>query len=1150
MVSTYSVIFNSGQGTQFEYEPGGNVDYFTITNSDQSYYQNASLRIHNLSTDNEGYLDLNNTLKIYIDNELEFDGYVNRIQKSLEGVRVYDIQAIGRTYDLWRFITSSNTKYNSKYSSYIVSSLVHDYCSGNGVYISPPKIGSTLGSYINEITFSDMEIGSCIGRMAQMDGYSFFVDSDKVLNYYQPKLSPQFTVDESDVIEMSPHEKSDDSMRNSILVIGSVEYEKYSENTESPDGYYYISGHNKSDGAISDATYIAQRMKIPNNLHFDRLSSVKLYVDRSSGDNTPYYLKGSIRKDDDGSPSSNSTIFPVSNAFVSSDSMKFIGTDIMSPPDWTPYYSYPNPDSIDISGGQTIWLVFNYDGASSDKYWKLAYSNLSNLSYGEDPDGNGLKITNDPNLVGTLSAPYSGSIPYKKMEGLGDKSCGKCGNTSYWIGGEYGILGPTNRMYGTTFTVGTIADNSRYLLSGVSIYCFISGLNGDEIIKQVIYTLDDDDKPKDVLITKSLAVGEGDVMPSGGINDADWFWFPFSTNTYLEGGRKYALVYSGQTSGSTAAYTFAEDRAFNIPVSSSFSDPYVGGKLYRINSAQDSNTGELDSTYIYFNISSTAYPYNYGSIDYDSSHEHIIFHVSSVGLSPQDGYTSGSIRYKEFGITGGGITTDLGEFIISCNIENYTGGNYTSQPKSDAYEKYHSKLIFGLFDPTSPGGNDYNPTMGFEFNLDLSSQRKLIYNETTTVGTQGFYGAYWHAQTFTSDFPFILTDLYSYTKKMLGGTITFWAFIEKTDASHHPDGNPLASGSVTTSNGNFLFHRHNMNNNIYISANMEYAIVLKCEHGDTSNCPAYGKNINVSNPYEDGSCYVTTDGGSSWQLYTSWASWPASYDDMPFKLYGFVDKAVRPVLCTNIDDSTPQNPQYVTGDWFATGAKTYKCQLDGSNFLFYIDGSLKQTWDVSNVTLNGNYKFGAGNEYDWSGFRFILVDGAGCKYSSGTIGEISGNIKYISVPATDLILSRSTDSGQTWTNDSSKHLLYSIGWNYDNVRGEAESDTIDKYGKHFYKVNENLLNTYVDCENYAERLMDTYQSGISTGEITIDGRTDVDIKTKFRYSGTNLDLKDKFVISQYEQIFDKDGFRTKIIYGEAPYDIARKVANLESEVYE
>jgi len=1135
----YDVIFQSGQTDQFKYETYSNVSDINITKSDQSYYQSTTLTLYDISQDDEDSLDINNTLKIYIDDDIIFDGYVNRVKRSIAGKRKYTIQAIGRTYDLWRFTTSSTTSFTNKYTSYIVSSLVSDYCSGNGYVVYPPKIGPASGSFIDYVELFDMEIGSCVGRMAQFDGYSFFVDEDGILNYYEPKETEQFTVTESDIIKMSEIDESDDSMKNDILVLGSVQYEKFSEKLSAPDGYIYISG-TATDGG--DGRYIAQKITVPDDLHADKISSIKLYIDRSIGDNTPYYLKGSITKDNDGEPSSNVELYPGICFYASSDSLKFIGTDVIAPPDWTSYYTYSSPESFPISGGQAIWLVFNYDGASSDKWWKLGYGEFNTIEYGAPNN----EIDFDPNFTETFKWPSTGASAERY---------------EYYDSGDdaYVETAIYSQHYCQTFTVGTVGDCDTFIFSGVAIKGYLVKCDGDEEITFSLTTLDEDGKPDTILSQQSAVVGKGDQpgdFPSS-LSNVDWYYIGFEDRIKLDGGSSYAIKVSGN-------WSVAAGEQLYWAVDSS-SPSYAGGTC-RLYVTLPPNIWTDTGYDAMFKISGLQVGHKYGDVGYDDGDQHIYFHVSSIGYAELYEFSNeGSRRYRDFGISSGGVTSDLPYFVISANINSYWSGNQdTSFPKYEEYGKYNSRLMIGIFDPTSPNGLDYNPMIGLEFDLQNYYQYETYYYDYVTDDVRVFgeypdstYGGTYYTVIGTSAFDKISRTLIKFDLSELPSDIEIiYAYVSMKVIICGPgaDDQPIDIHRNTESWDESTVTWNN--------APAYDATPTTLIYGAESTIDPTTRwtTFDVTEDVRDFVNGIETNYGWTFKAetepgdmnsYNVYNTKEASTDKPRFNVCYRKWRRVKPFLSTDITDSSPSLPQYRAGDWEVTGAKSYKCQILGTNFLFYIDGVLEQTWDISNITLDGNYKFGDGNVYNWSGFRIQLID-----TTSGNTGEvfnfagISGNINYIEVGTATDHLSVSDDSGQTWTNHEDKHLIYSVGWNYDNVRGTAtDDDSIATYGKHFYKVSEELLTTHVDCENYAQRLLETYSGTASVGNLTINGNPDINIRSKFRLSGSNLNVDENLIIAQYTHSINKDGFTSEISYGEAPYDIARKIANLEGTVY-
>ena len=69
------------------------------------------------------------------------------------------------------------------------------------------------------------------------------------------------------------------------------------------------------------------------------------------------------------------------------------------------------------------------------------------------------------------------------------------------------------------------------------------------------------------------------------------------------------------------------------------------------------------------------------------------------------------------------------------------------------------------------------------------------------------------------------------------------------------------------------------------------------------------------------------------------------------------------------------------------------------------------------------------------------------------------------------------------------------------------------------------------------------------GSITIDGRTDMATEYRFSSNLTNFGITDIWDVISYQQIIDQQGFRTIINYGKPEFDIAKRISDLEREVY-
>jgi len=714
----------------------------------------------------------------------------------------------------------------------------------------------------------------------------------------------------------------------------------------------------------------------------------------------------------------------------------------------------------------------------------------------------------------------------------------------------------------------------------------------------------------------------------------------------------------------------------------------------------------------------------------------IDFYAWCRGYAPSGNFSnSGSRRYRDFDITGGAVQTDQLIFIISANILQYKSGQW-GYPKSDNYNKYNPRLMIGIYDSTAPHGFDYNPMIGFQFNLDDPGRHKQIYEYFDTE-----YNAFGYsqdqdeeiAQTFTIGNTGANESFYLYAIKLplntLGSYIDFTFRIYNT-TSGTPTGSPIKEWSHTISSNGWVLIKSS-EPLIQLISGTTYAFSITPMNGGTDCCNLQG-SYDASNPY---------DGGKMWKKNGSWSTPPGLDDtyDIYFKIYGtpFPFKSVSPFLAKDITSSNPTYPEYRHGNWQVTGSSSYKIELVDTYLKFYVDNSLKEVWDISDITLDGGYQFGAGQVYDWDKFRIQLIDtaanyhtvtryiypsgpifsgnansgnihqspnsgyhsdkiddeignidnfdsfiylakdsdytpgGVGYQeifdsiissqlldlydeldtvqdfdvyitathsgngtisygqpviYIDGIIGyspeswgsfypgswstvsrdmsinpstntnwtisslkrcklgylctnspsnegshsltslygkvtinkklldsgaSISGSITYYSITPLIDPIAISDDSGQSWTKKNDRALNYSLGWNYDYILGKktASSDNINKYGKHPYTVNESLITTRADAEALAQRYVNTYLSGLKVGTVTIDGRTGIDLQSKFKLSGANINEDSVFEIASYTQRIDQNGFTTTINYGSEPFDIAKKVSNLEREVF-
>jgi len=359
-MTTFKIIFRSGQSNAMTITGADNkVRLLEITNSNEKYFKDAKISLFDCDPTQ---FTINDTVHIYINDSLEFTGYISRIQQALGGTPVIDIQCIGKTYDLWRFHIPEHTVYESCYSCYIVSSLVASYCSGGGIYVIPPDVTNHEGNYIEKIDVSLMAVGDAIARISKFDGRHFYVDNFGKLHYYEIEPTVQFTVTEGDIIRMTPIEKSDETVINKSLVVGARAYERLmpSRRAESNAGFFVLDSPNK---------FVAQKFGMPP-LRRDILSAVLAKVS-ISGSEIPDVLKGHIQEEESDLPGS---IVP------SSDRIAWHGADVPRSIATT-YLQHNFIKGLPLEKDKTYFMVFHAPNATSSKFWKIGYIDLIDDTY-------------------------------------------------------------------------------------------------------------------------------------------------------------------------------------------------------------------------------------------------------------------------------------------------------------------------------------------------------------------------------------------------------------------------------------------------------------------------------------------------------------------------------------------------------------------------------------------------------------------------------------------------------------------------------------------------------------------------------------------------------------------------------------------------
>ncbi len=247
MSLTFEINISGNTITQVDKQ----VSDIMIENSINSRCQEARINLRG----EEYHPTIGAAVTIDINGDEQFSGYISRVQKDIKGVSTYKLQLIGKTNDLWRErITAKNTHaYTNKKTSYMISSLTHDFSD-----LTFPQV-DTLGTTITgEMDFLDYSLGDAIEKINSFDDYSFYVNNDDELIYYNPTTTQSLNVTESMILDRKPFEYSDDEIFNEIFVKGNGVSGCASDNTsQGLYGKQYLKIDEPLIENVSDANTLA-----------------------------------------------------------------------------------------------------------------------------------------------------------------------------------------------------------------------------------------------------------------------------------------------------------------------------------------------------------------------------------------------------------------------------------------------------------------------------------------------------------------------------------------------------------------------------------------------------------------------------------------------------------------------------------------------------------------------------------------------------------------------------------------------------------------------------------------------------------------------------------------------------------------------------
>jgi hypothetical protein len=202
-----------------------------ITNSAKDMYQTGLIKIYNPDES----LTIGNKVDVDINSINEFSGYIARIQQSLAGTNTYNVQLIGKTYDLWRQNvddTGVHTFFNDYTTNFIIDLV--DSQTDIGTSSIPINTGTFMsGSY----DFTNHSVGETIRTLADFDGYYFYVNSGGNLKYYGLTSNQSITILESQIESHSPFQMADDQIYNDVIVVGGANISARASSQTSIDAY-------------------------------------------------------------------------------------------------------------------------------------------------------------------------------------------------------------------------------------------------------------------------------------------------------------------------------------------------------------------------------------------------------------------------------------------------------------------------------------------------------------------------------------------------------------------------------------------------------------------------------------------------------------------------------------------------------------------------------------------------------------------------------------------------------------------------------------------------------------------------------------------------------------------------------------------------
>jgi len=1118
----WKVFFNSGTASFNSYKNGDSVSLIEITNSDQDYYQNGMLSIYNLRSSQT----IGDEVTIYINDTIQFDGYISRVERTIkQGILFYNFQLVGKTYDLWRYHTDSDASYNGK-TAYIAKQLIDNYATNvNSNYIDVNN-GETLSE---EIDLTNITVGDALIKLTEYDGYKFYVDSDDELQYYEPGTETStFTIEESDILDMSSIEEADEDIVNDVLVVGATGYQTKTEvSTSHPSSTIFPSGPN----------YLAQQFRADNHI----LSAIDLYLDRSVDPNRPDSLEllgiwGNTSYD----------LFE--DTF---DNYNYLNQDTSWGMEVYRGYLQLGSEKIDIAYS----YPFNTPITYNDKLITKGFANRKAKDVvldcivivpGSSEKGETLTITIVPSSTSAGSQLPDVTTRYVSASAFISEADDKIGykyNFYFKSGGrKANFILESGQVYyfviNDKWDISLDTDNQNlvYVRGGGGSYSY----NDDDNNYYLSRTTDDWVLTASNMVNFHISTqwysGSG-YIESKNYDDIDTQYLKLTLSGAVSSNN---IKISGTNSGSANWQTLTDSEWYNFdfPFNSGTRVKYVFSGNHSFSPLIDAATlSTSDET---------------GSFDADVFTEDFS-DLTDMSSQSKVNMVVDDLAYDEYLALSGSVTNTVTG--LGSSYWRYADSISTNLPWSDIDNARTTDQDYAFLEPSYTYGDGYW-ILGFDSPKTIDAWRigrrlqggyciiKEIYISTTKVGAgwqltktaspalhlEGSYSHYDSAHHLTNGTYVVAWNSYDSEERAWSGVkkvkfnmehnggsdyhIKWWSFRERS----YPN-----KGRIKTKTYD-------------VASNVDMTSLI-IQPSDVT----YPLNITYSGSLDEGKNFEKIEPNNFTQLsnpgrkvvvgiyMTPSGSWPTGYSSNTML------PASPRIGSLEVDASI------IRGGGIPKSGSDYRIRYADDLTWTYRDTLYPPQWSgwktYSSPKLSG---LTIGNSY-WMIFTYPSGNGKYWKYYYDPKSTyIYGKMAY------------STDRGVTWNIlYGSGNMSFKLGWLQGEATATATNDTsIGLYGRHFKKITDSTITSTDQAQNRADREVEGMEVIPKKGNITIVGRTALSVDYRFSANLTHHDINGVFDIVSYTQRIDNQGFTSTIDFGKHPYDIAKEVQNLKSQVGE